>query len=140
MARSERRLGEGNLHQSWHLLCEGRMDRDAAALKMRQQLQPPQQKNLVATVHPCQWAADAVLAMVLHPRLSNARPGPPVLPQTQMKAVLKGEAVADLQRIMHQALDDGLATMKGVISKDLHADLEPLKQDVERLKASSAHR
>lgn len=78
--------------------------------------------------------------MALHPRLSHARPAPPVQPQTQMKAVLKGEAVADLQRIMHQALDDGLATMKGVISKDLHADLEPLKQDVERLKASNSHR
>lgn len=55
-------------------------------------------------------------------------------PQTKMKELLKGEAVADLERRMHSALDDAMATMKDVVGKDLRGVMEPVKNDVEKIK------
>jgi hypothetical protein len=51
-----------------------------------------------------------------------------------MKELMKGEAVSDLERRMHEALDDAMATMKEVVGHDLRAEMEPMRMDVEKLK------
>ena len=57
-----------------------------------------------------------------------------------MKELLKGEAVADLEKRMHSALDDAMATMKDVVSRDLRSEYDPLKQDMERVKEEIKNR
>ena len=51
-----------------------------------------------------------------------------------MRELLKGEAVADLEKRMHAALDDAMATMKDVVGKDLRGEMEPVRTDVEKIK------
>jgi hypothetical protein len=60
------------------------------------------------------------------------------LRQSKIRELLKGEAVADLEKRMHSALDDAMATIKGVVANDIKVELGPIKQDVERLKAAAA--
>ena len=47
-----------------------------------------------------------------------------------MKDALKGEAVQDLERRMHMALDDALDTIKGEVKKEL----APLASEIKALK------
>ena len=60
--------------------------------------------------------------------------------KTQMRELLKGEAVADLEKRMHAALDDAMATMKDVVSKDLKAEYDPVRNEVEKIKEAMKNR
>ncbi len=41
---------------------------------------------------------------------------------------------------MHQALDDGLATMKTVVGREIKAELGPVNDSIERLKQELGNR
>lgn len=51
--------------------------------------------------------------------------------QNKIKEVLKGEAVADLEKRMHKALDDAMVTIKTSVGSEI---TDPIKRDVEMLK------
>lgn len=63
--------------------------------------------------------------------------------QTQLRQVLKDEAVGDLERRMHTALDQGLEAMKKLVADDIRGDLQPqlwqLRDEVEGMKTEAGH-